>query len=654
VAVCAVLTAAGWALERMYARTLLRDATLEVAARLAGHGSALELAMARRAALLDGLTAWIVEEGSQAQGGFRAFAEALRPPTGGVRALQLVEGARIADSYPAARNEGVVGFDLLVHPDPQVPEGLLRALDTGGTTVTGPVDLIQGGAGVILRRSAGPPGDREATSAALVIDVSSLMEEAGLTDSLSGLRVGLETETGIPFFGEAPSAGERPVHLAIPLPEGSWTLVAAPSDGWASVTRRELRSVRTGVVLVVTLTTVLVLLLVDRDTRLAGAVAARTAQLSESNRRLEGAAAELSAREEQLSAALEAGSVVTWSWEVRTGQIVRAETGGALRIGGAAPPTTVRGLLETIHPDDRPGMARALDAARVSGVVGHEYRLGTGAGSYIWVRAEGRAVESDAEGPVRIVGASADISRVKHLEAQLVHRGRLELIGRLAGGIAHDFNNLLTVIRAELELGLEEGTRERLGEAASEALNAAQHASVLTGQLLIFARRDVSQPTTFDWDAACGETISFVRRLLGGLVELEVHLGAPGALVHMDRSQAIQILTNLAVNAKDAMPRGGKVTIRTHAVADGRTEMPEAPGGPAVVLSVHDTGHGIPPDARPHVFEPFYTTKAEGSGTGLGLSTAQGIARKNGGEISFRTSDRGTTFVVVLPRARTA
>ena len=262
------------------------------------------------------------------------------------------------------------------------------------------------------------------------------------------------------------------------------------------------------------------------------------------------------------------------------------------------------------------------------------------------------AGDGDGHGPPRrILGATADISRVKDLEAELVHTGRLELIGRLAGGVAHDINNALTVIQGELELALEAPRRHTLPQAAKRALGATQYAALLLAQLLTFSRKDVVQPTAFEWDAMCAEVHEFLARLLGDHVCLSLALAAGGAAVHMDRAPAMQVLTNLAVNARDAMPGGGTVTIATRVAPAGRQVSPGAPDGPCLVLEVGDTGTGIPEALKDRIFEPFFTTKATGRGTGLGLATTQRIAREAGGDITFRTSPEGTTFIVVLPLA---
>ncbi len=649
IAVTAVLAAGAFAVDRWYSETVRTEAESRLDARLEGHASALEMSLARRAALLDGLTAWMEERADAPSDAFDRVAASLHRVDPGVRALQRVVGGRIVDSYPLEGNEGVLGLDVLHHPDPQVASALARALDTGSMTVNGPVELVQGGVGIILRRSTGEPGDRDAPAAALVVDVATLIEESGIASLMTSLDVALVADDGDLVYGESLPAAADPLRVPVEHPEGRWSLVAAPAGGWGAFVARDLRSERLVMATFVLLAAWLTWLVVGRDTRLAAAVTARTAEITAANEQLRDSAAALAAREELLQAALTAGRVATWSWDLRTDRIWRWGPDGSADGGGPELPGDIPGLVARVHPDERERVAAALEEARRTGELGIEYRVDVGHGSYAWMRTEGRCSERDAGGPAHVVGAVVDITRIKELEEVVFHRGRLELIGRLAGGVVHDLNNALAVVRAELEMALEDESSFPLPTAARESLAASQYASLLIGQLLTFARRDRVTPSSFEWDGMCAEVTTFLTRLLGRTIDLELELDAGGARVHMDRAQAMQILTNLAVNARDAMNGVGTLTVATRRVTDGRRIAPEARSGPAVVLEVHDTGSGIPRDARPHVFEAFFTTKGEGRGTGLGLSTTQMIARESGGDITFRTSSEGTTFQVVIP-----
>jgi signal transduction histidine kinase len=253
---------------------------------------------------------------------------------------------------------------------------------------------------------------------------------------------------------------------------------------------------------------------------------------------------------------------------------------------------------------------------------------------------------------IRIAGMATDETDRRRLEAQLLHAQRMESIGRLAGGIAHDFNNLLTVIMSHAIFASQ--SPETAAEDLMAIERAAARAADLTRQLLTFARRQVVEPRVIDVNALTLNIDKLLRRLLGADVELVTLLGTELWPVKADPAQLEQVLVNLALNARDAMPAGGKLTIETSNVALDRAYIdthPEVTPGDYVMIAVSDTGEGIPPDVLPMIFEPFFTTKPSGAGTGLGLATCYGIVRQAGGHIwAYSEPGRGTSFKVYLPR----
>jgi CheY-like chemotaxis protein len=230
----------------------------------------------------------------------------------------------------------------------------------------------------------------------------------------------------------------------------------------------------------------------------------------------------------------------------------------------------------------------------------------------------------------------------------------MEAVGQLAGGIAHDFNNMLAVIHMQCALLLEEqALPSEVREGVSEILAAAERASNLTRQLLLFSRRQVSQPIDLDIGETTSTMTRLMRRVLGEDIRLETRF-APGLpLVHADPGMMEQVLMNLAINARDAMPDGGTLTIALEQVQVDATRAALHAGrsaGRYVCLTVSDTGTGIAPDALPHIFEPFFTTKEVGKGTGLGLATVFGVVEQHQGWIEVEsTVGRGTSFRVLLP-----
>jgi PAS domain S-box-containing protein len=240
-------------------------------------------------------------------------------------------------------------------------------------------------------------------------------------------------------------------------------------------------------------------------------------------------------------------------------------------------------------------------------------------------------------------------------EAQLRQSQKMEAVGRLAGGVAHDFNNLLTVITGYSQLVLGRlGPTDPLRSPLEEVQRAGDRAAALTGQLLAFSRRQVLAPKELDLNKVVGDVGGMLRRLLGEDIELLTVLQPGLGIVKADPGQFEQVIMNLAVNARDAMPKGGKLLLETSNVILGRNHGKEpvvAEPGPHVVLTVKDTGCGMDAEVRSHLFEPFFTTKEEGKGTGLGLSTVYGIVKQSGGSIAVHSEPgKGTSFQIYLPR----
>ena len=253
----------------------------------------------------------------------------------------------------------------------------------------------------------------------------------------------------------------------------------------------------------------------------------------------------------------------------------------------------------------------------------------------------------------------ASVSESKQLEAQLLQTQKMESIGQLAGGVAHDFNNMLTVIngRASLLLDYEANLPPSVIDGLKEIYVAGERAASLTRQLLMFSRQQAVDREPLDLNELIEEVAQMLGRLIGEHLVLDLRLARPLPLIEADSGMMEQILLNLAVNARDAMPGGGRLSIATElrsvSPADLRRQ-PQARPGDFVCLRVTDTGCGIPPDVMPRIFEPFYTTKAVGQGTGLGLATVFGIVKQHEGWIEVEsTADVGTTFQVLLPVAAT-
>jgi signal transduction histidine kinase len=255
----------------------------------------------------------------------------------------------------------------------------------------------------------------------------------------------------------------------------------------------------------------------------------------------------------------------------------------------------------------------------------------------------------------RVWGSSRDITELRIIEAQFRHSQRLDSIGRLAAGVAHDFNNLLTIIHGYSTQLLETAKdTDSAHVALTEIRKAAEKGAVLAKQLLTFSRKQETDLGPLDLNSIVADDEQMLRRLIGNKIQLSTELEPSVGLVRANAGGMHQVLLNLAVNARDAMPAGGrlKIALATVDIREGRPlQLAEVPPGPYVRLSVSDSGTGMSPDVKAHLFEPFFTTKKETEGNGLGLSTVYGIVRQSGGHIVVDSEvNKGTTFEVFLPR----
>jgi PAS domain S-box-containing protein len=310
-----------------------------------------------------------------------------------------------------------------------------------------------------------------------------------------------------------------------------------------------------------------------------------------------------------------------------------------------------------VHPDDRAAVHAATDAAAADGQpYDIEHRVVRPDGSVRWVRGRAAMVR-DAQGrPVRLVGTVQDTTERRLLEDQLRQSQKMEAIGRLAGGIAHDLNNALTAIAGYAELALGQVASDHAARLDVEEIRrAAERAGSVTRQLLAFSRKQLLEPRVFDLNDTIAGICRLLSRLLGTDIEVQTRL-ADGALrVLGDPGQIEQAVINLAVNARDAMPGGGRLVLATareivdEAFARSR---PPMPAGEYIVLRVSDSGHGMTPETQARVFEPFFTTKDVGKGTGLGLSMVYGTLKQIGGFIFVDSAvGHGTTFQLFFREA---
>ena len=305
---------------------------------------------------------------------------------------------------------------------------------------------------------------------------------------------------------------------------------------------------------------------------------------------------------------------------------------------------------DNIHPDDFDRVMKAHSRLfeMETGSLTHEYRFRHKDGSYRVMNDSLRLIRDEDGNPSEIVGFWVDVTEGRALEERFQQSQKMESVGRLAGGIAHDFNNLLTVIVGYVDL-----MQERFDERAAPELvgmeKAARRAVDLTGQLLAFSRRQRLRPVVLDLNAVIEEQTQILQRLIGEDVEFRTLLDSEIAPVKADGVQIVQVLMNLAVNARDAMPDGGILTVQTYNMdlsGDEAADLGLDPGAYSC-FSVGDTGMGIDPEIKAHIFEPFFTTKDQAAGTGLGLSTVHGIVRQSGGAVEVDSAPGEGTQVRV-------
>ncbi|MEX2380797.1 MAG: response regulator [Opitutales bacterium] len=395
-----------------------------------------------------------------------------------------------------------------------------------------------------------------------------------------------------------------------------------------------------------------------------GRVAKRTAALTREIAERRQVEAHLRRSQAQLAEAQRIARLGSWEWDVVQNQVTWSEETGRLygheEEDDRAP---MKDFLKLVHPDDLPQVNQIITEAMKTGEpFTCTHRVSLPDGTERSMHGQGQVLRNERGEPIRMLGVVQDVTKTRQAEealhrseAQLRQSQKMEAVGRLAGGIAHDFNNLLTVITSYGALSLQRlGGEHPAHRYIEEIQKASDRASSLTGQLLAFSRKQVLQPSVLNLNGAVRGMEKILRRLIGEDIELSIAFDEPLGRVKADPGQIEQVVLNLAVNARDAMPNGGKLAIRVANVtidekSSFRTRVLEP--GEYVMLAVSDNGVGMTDEVKAHLFEPFFTTKGVGKGTGLGLATSYGIICQSGGDIRvYSEPNSGTTFKIYLPR----
>ncbi|HWZ96914.1 MAG TPA: PAS domain-containing protein [Candidatus Dormibacteraeota bacterium] len=361
--------------------------------------------------------------------------------------------------------------------------------------------------------------------------------------------------------------------------------------------------------------------------------------------------------EERLRLALEAAHLGMWEWDPETDALFWDDRHCALfGLDPRNAPATAAKYLELVYPEDREWVLHAVrEALRSDDSYGAEYRVRWPDGKEHWLASAGRVLQRDSNSKARRMrGITYDVTDRRGLEEHLRRAQKMEAIGQLAGGVAHDFNNLLMVIRGHVELLLNRpGVDANVARNAEAIQKASDRAAGITQQLLAFSRKQVLQARVIEMRTVVKDIANLLRRLLGPMVEFRLQLPQEPLWVRADESQLEQVVLNLAINARDAMPQGGIVTAIIDRVPAESHIVRRRPGMPEkdyIRLRVIDTGTGMDAATQARIFEPFFTTKEFGKGTGLGLATVYGVVKQSDGWIWVDSAlGEGTTFEIFLP-----
>jgi PAS domain S-box-containing protein len=357
---------------------------------------------------------------------------------------------------------------------------------------------------------------------------------------------------------------------------------------------------------------------------------------------------------EQLNLALKASRTGIWKWDALGDRMVWDENIHAMC--GVSPGSfggTFRDAASVVHAEDRDATAEVLERCTPDQPeCATGFRVVWPDGSVHHLEASGRAFYSERGQLIRMTGTARDLTEQRQMEDQFRQAQKMEAVGQLAGGIAHDFNNVLNVILGYSDMMMEKSAKDPVYR-IEQIRKAAEQAAALTQQLLAFSRRQLLQPRVVNLANALRDMDHMLRHTIGEDIEIVTAVDEHLALVKVDPSQMQQVLLNLAVNARDAMPEGGKLVfeVRNETLDELHSRPHNVPAGRYVMLSVSDNGCGMTGDVQKRVFEPFFTTKKVGQGTGLGLASVYGIVRQSGGYIwLYSEPGVGTTFKIIFPR----
>jgi len=566
---------------------------------------------------------------------FRTMARDYVELTPGFQAMNWIDSTWVIRVIiPEASNRPALDQDLHSHPSPGVVEAIRRAEQTGEVTRTPIIDLLQGGRGFATYLPVhGDSGEIIGfINGVFRIDtlVDSCLTERNLRDGFRFIMREADGQYAYQHRDETPPdtwpfAAQRAVRVA----DRPWILEMAPTpERLATIdTPADDILLVAGILLAILLATILRLLLLRQ----------RALHVSEGKYRL--------LVENQTDLVVKVDN---------EGRFLFVSPSYCKTFGKAEEELLGHEFMPLVHEEDRPATAKAMEAVMHpphTAFVEQRALTHNGWRWFAWVDTGVIGADGEVEA---VIGVGRDVTERKKLEEQLLQSQKMEAIGQLAGGVAHDFNNILQAIRGHLEFVEEDlGSSHPSHDDLTQIRRSADRAADLTRQLLAFGRGQVIKPRHLDLNLVVADVLKLLRRVIGEHIELCFNPGNEPCPVNADPRQLEQVLMNLCVNARDAMPGGGRITITVspYEIDEARSEeIPDSRPGHFATLVVSDTGSGIDIPIRNQIFEPFFTTKPVGQGTGLGLATVYGIVRQHDGFLEVQSEvGKGTTFKVYLP-----
>ncbi len=650
-AIVVIGSALWWPVGNWYRGHLLTDERRQLADESTIFSERLGFAIERRLALLEGVRAFVLHEPDAHQGNldhFDDFAGNLLARTSGIRAISLAPGGVLGDIYPRDGNQVALGHDLQHDSRPEIRQSIDAAIASRHTILNGPFPLILGGEGLVARLAVFE-GEKFWGLVNLVMDFPTVLREAEFDRIPTTMRLALRNPRGEVVFGTAPVFAGTPVISRLPFEVPGWELGALPAAGWDALIAGRLLLFRLAGMGGVSLLALTAFLALRYQSSLTREVRLRTASLAGELAARRVSEASLAESHRSLQAFLDAIPETALLMD-RGGGILAANRTFRERFGPGSDAVINANYFALLPPELAVDRKLMVDEVLRSGqAVRFEDQRGKR------LLANHIHPVLDAGGAVaQMAVLSLDITERRQLEGQLRHTQKLDAIGTLAAGVSHEFNNILTAIIGQaslLEMKLPPDSP--LLVHAEMILKSADRAAKLTTALRAFSRQQVTAPVCIDLNELSRHLDVAFGALLGSKTRLVFELSEGPLLVQVDTGLVQQALLSLAANARDAMPQGGTLTITTRRISlDDQFTESHGGGAPGyyALLEVTDTGTGIAPDHLARIFEPFFSTKEVGTGTGLGLSNALGIIRQQHGFLTCSSAPGvGTTFNILLP-----